>query len=307
MSYHEAVMAREALEGLSIRPDGVYVDVTFGGGGHSRLILGQLGTKGRLIAFDQDEDARRNLFPDGRLEFIPHNFRYLKKFLRVSGISAVDGILADLGVSSHQLDEASRGFSFRFDHALDMRMTAQGELTAAQVLNTYPAERLQAILSAYGELRNSRTLAEAIVAERGHRELRTIADLVGIAEPLIRGNRHRYLAQLFQALRIEVNDEIGALRDFLGQAIDVLRPGGRLVVIAYHSVEDRMVKHSMKTGNTDGRAESDFFGHIYRPYRIITKKAIQPGDAELRSNPRSRSAKLRIAERTDEQQHAPDA
>jgi 16S rRNA (cytosine1402-N4)-methyltransferase len=307
MSYHEAVMAREALEGLAIRPDGTYVDVTFGGGGHSKLILGQLGEEGRLIAFDQDEDAQRNLIQDNRLEFVPHNFRYLKKFLRVSGVTAVDGILADLGVSSHQLDEASRGFSFRFDHALDMRMHTQGELTAARVLNTYPVESLQAIFSAYGELRNSRTLAEAIVAERGHRELRTIDDLIGIAAPLIRGNRHRYLAQLFQALRIEVNDEMGALKDFLDQAIDVLRPGGRLVVIAYHSVEDRMVKYSMKTGNTEGSMESDFFGHIYRPYRMITKKALQPGAPEIRSNPRSRSAKLRIAERTDEDKPASGA
>lgn len=298
-------MAREALEGLAIEPAGTYVDATFGGGGHAGLILEQLGDKGRLIAFDQDEDARRNLLPDKRLEFVPNNFRYLKKYLRVLGVTAVDGILADLGVSSHQLDEASRGFSFRFEYALDMRMNTQAELTAAKVLNTYSQEGLQEIFSQYGELRNSRTLAEAVVSERRHREFRTISDLLGIAEPLVRGNRHRYLAQLFQALRIEVNDEMGALKDFLDQCIEVLRPGGRLVVIAYHSVEDRMVKHSMKFGNVEGAPESDFYGHIFRPYHIITKKALLPDAREIRENPRARSAKLRAAIRTNE--FRPDA
>ena len=300
MAYHEPVMAREALEGLAIKPEGIYVDATFGGGGHARMILEQLGDKGRLIAFDQDEDARRNLPADSRLEFVPNNFRFLKKYLRVLGVAAVDGILADLGVSSHQLDEASRGFSFRFEHLLDMRMNTQADLTAAQVLNTYTQDDLQAIFSEYGELRNSKTLAEAIVSGRRHRELRTISDLIGIAEPLVRGNRHRYLAQLFQALRIEVNDEMGALQDFLDQCIEVLRPGGRLVVIAYHSIEDRMVKYSMKCGNTDGVPESDFYGHIFRPYQMITKKALQPDPQEIRTNPRSRSARLRIAARTEE-------
>lgn len=298
-------MAREALEGLAIRSEGIYVDATFGGGGHARMLLEQLGDKGRLIAFDQDEDARRNLPADRRLEFVPNNFRFLKKYLRVLGIASVDGILADLGVSSHQLDEASRGFSFRFEHLLDMRMNSQADLTAAQVLNTYTQEDLQALFSAYGELRNSRTLAEAIVAERRHRELRTISDLVGIADPLVRGNRHRYLAQLFQALRIEVNDEMGALKDFLDQCIEVLRPGGRLVVIAYHSIEDRMVKHSMKCGNIDGVPESDFYGRIFRPYHLITKKALPPSAQEIRSNPRARSARLRIAARTEEGRTAP--
>lgn len=294
-------MAQEALEGLAIRPDGVYVDATFGGGGHAGLILQQLGGKGRLIAFDQDEDAQRNVPEDVRLEFVPHNFRYLKKFLRLCGIRAVDGILADLGVSSHQLDEATRGFSFRFDHFLDMRMNQQAELTAAKVLNTYSQEALQDIFSRYGELRNARTLSEVLVAERAHREIKTIGDLLSIAEPLIRGHRHRYLAQLFQALRIEVNDEMGALKDFLDQCLEVLKPDGRLVVITYHSVEDRMVKHAMKTGNVEGNAEQDFYGHIFRPYHLITKKALEPGPEEIRSNPRARSAKLRIAARTSEQ------
>ena len=298
-------MARESLEGLAIRSEGTYVDATFGGGGHAGMILNQLGDKGRLIAFDQDEDARRNLPSDARLEFVPNNFRFLKKYLRVFGVTEVDGILADLGVSSHQLDEASRGFSFRFEHLLDMRMNAQADLTAAKVLNTYTQEDLQAIFSQYGELRNSRTLAEAVVAERRHREFRTISDLVGVAESLVRGNRHRYLAQLFQALRIEVNDEMGALKDFLDQCVEVLRPGGRLVVIAYHSVEDRMVKHSMKCGNIDGVPESDFYGRIFRPYHIITKKALQPDNQEIRRNPRARSARLRIAVRTDEGRIAP--
>ncbi len=298
-------MAREALEGLAIRSEGTYVDATFGGGGHARMILEHLGDKGRLIAFDQDEDARGNLPTDRRLEFVPNNFRFLKKYLRVLGIASVDGILADLGVSSHQLDEASRGFSFRFEHLLDMRMNTQADLTAAQVLNTYTQEDLQTIFSTYGELRNSKTLAEAVVAGRRHRELRTISDLVGIAEPLVRGNRHRYLAQLFQALRIEVNDEMGALKDFLDQCIEVLRPGGRLVVIAYHSIEDRMVKHFMKCGNIDGEPESDFYGHIFRPYHIITKKALQPDAQETRRNPRARSARLRIAARTEEGRTAP--
>ncbi len=297
MSYHEPVMAEEALQGLSIHPDGVYVDATFGGGGHSRLILNALSGKGRLIAFDQDEDAKANLPQDGRLEFVPHNFRLLRKFCRLAGVKAVDGILADLGVSSHQLDEGTRGFSYRFDHLLDMRMNQLEPRTAATVLNTYSPEDLQELFSAYGEVRNARSLAMRIASERSHREIKTVGDLLSIAEPLVRGHRQRYLSQVFQALRIEVNDEMGALTEFLEQSLEVLKPGGRLVVIAYHSLEDRLVKHFLKTGNGDGEIEQDDFGHIYRPFQVITKKALEPSPEEIERNPRSRSAKLRIAEK----------
>ena len=297
MSYHEPVMAEEALQGLSIHPDGVYVDATFGGGGHSRMILNSLSGKGRLIAFDQDEDAKANLPQDGRLEFVPYNFRLLRKFLRLAGVKVVDGILADLGVSSHQLDEGTRGFSYRFDHLLDMRMNQMEPRTAATVLNTYSPEDLQELFSAYGEVRNARSLAMRIVSERSHREIKTVADLLSIAEPLVRGHRQRYLSQVFQALRIEVNDEMGALTEFLEQSLEVLKPGGRLVVIAYHSLEDRLVKHFLKTGNGEGEIEQDDFGNIYRPFRVITKKALEPSPEEIERNPRSRSAKLRIGEK----------
>jgi 16S rRNA (cytosine1402-N4)-methyltransferase len=290
-------MAAESLEGLAIRPAGVYVDATFGGGGHSRLILQQLGDKGRLIAFDQDEDAVRNVPGDARLTFVPHNFRFLKRFLKLYGIKAADGILADLGVSSHQLDEAERGFAYRFDAGLDMRMNRQQERTAADVLNTYSAEALQRLFSEYGEVRNARTLAQRLVQERQSRSIDTVANLLAVVEPLIRGKRERYLAQLFQALRIEVNDEMGALADFLAQSLEALRPGGRLVVIAYHSVEDRLVKNFLKTGNIHGTPERDFYGNIYRPFRILTKKALQASPEEIAENPRARSARLRIAER----------
>lgn len=302
MSYHEPVLAAEAIAGLAIAPGGIYVDATFGGGGHARLILEQLGPAGRLIAFDQDADAEANLPKDDRLLFVPHNFRYLKRFLRLHGVSAVDGILADLGVSSHQFDEGARGFSFRFDSALDMRMDQREEKTAARIVNTYDASALQDVFSRFGEVRNAKSLAMAIEEARTHREIRTIADFLAILEPLIRGQRARYLAQVFQALRIEVNDEMGALQDFLEQSLTVLHPGGRLVVISYHSLEDRMVKQFMKTGDIQGALEQDFYGHIHRPFRLITKKAMEPGAEEQHRNPRSRSARLRIAEkkRTEE-------
>lgn len=295
MRYHQPVMAAEALEALHIQPDGVYVDATYGGGGHARLILASLGSKGRLIAFDQDEDASANVLDDPRLVFVPHNFRDMKKFLRLHGFKAVDGILADLGVSSHQFDEAERGFSFRSEYPLDMRMDKSGSLDAIRVLNSYPEEELLRILSAYGEVRNARTLARRIVEMRGHREIKTTPDLLAVLEPLIRGQRERYLAQVFQALRIEVNDEMGALEAFLGQAIEVLKPGGRLVVISYHSIEDRLVKHFMKAGNASGEPEHDFYGNIYRPFQLVSKKAVEPGAVEIAQNPRSRSAKLRAA------------
>lgn len=297
MSYHIPVLAEEALDGLAIQPSGIYVDATFGGGGHARMLLERLGPQGKLLAFDQDADAVANLPDDERLVFIPHNFRHLKRFLRLHGVRGVDGILADLGVSSHQFDEGSRGFSFRFDSALDMRMDQRENRTAAHILNTYEADALQDLFGRYGEVRNAKSLAVAIVEARTHREIRTIADFLSVMDPLVRGQRARYLAQAFQALRIEVNDEMGALQDFLEQALAVLNPGGRLVVISYHSLEDRMVKQFMKTGDTEGKLEQDFYGHIHRPFVLITKKAIEPGSEEQQRNPRSRSAKLRVAEK----------
>jgi 16S rRNA (cytosine1402-N4)-methyltransferase len=298
-SYHRPVMAAESVGGLAVRKEGTYVDATFGGGGHSALILELLGDNGRLISFDQDEDAALNVPADPRLIFVPHNFRFLRRFLRLHGISQVDGILADLGVSSHQLDEAGRGFSFRQDALLDMRMNRGQERSAAGVLSTYSVAELQRVFSEYGEVRNSRTLAERIVAERHVRPVETVGNLLSVIDPLIRGKRERYLSQVFQALRIEVNDEMGALADFLQQAFEVLRAGGRLVVISYHSVEDRLVKNFLKTGNEAGEVEDDFYGNIFRPFRLITRKALSPSEAEIRENPRARSARLRIAERTD--------
>lgn len=295
--YHLPVLAKESIEMLTVKPAGAYVDATFGGGGHSRLILNELGDKGRLFGFDQDEDALPNVPDDTRFEFIQSNFRYLKRFLKLHGVKAVDGILADLGVSSHQLDEASRGFSYRFDAELDMRMNQQGERTAADVVNSYPTEDLQRVFSEYGEVRNARTLAQRIADERQVREIRTIADFLAIVEPVIRGQRLRYLSQVFQALRIEVNDEMGALREFLEQSMEVLKPGGRLVVITYHSIEDRLVKNFLKTGNAEGEVKKDFYGNIERPFKVITKNAIEPSEEEIRQNPRARSARLRVGEK----------
>lgn len=298
-NYHEPVMAAESIDGLAIKEDGIYVDATFGGGGHSALILNKLGDKGRLFGFDQDEDAAANVPDDDRLVFVPHNFRFLHRFLKLHGVKQVDGILADLGVSSHQINVAERGFSYRFDSQLDMRMNRQGELTAEKVINTYSEEELQRVFSDYGEVRNARTLAARIVSERSTGNISTVGALLAVVEPLIRGKKERYLSQVFQALRIEVNDEMGALEAFLQQSLEALRAGGRLVVIAYHSVEDRMVKNFMKTGNAAGVAERDFYGNIYRPFHLVTKKALLPSAAETRANPRARSAKLRIAERLE--------
>lgn len=295
MEYHNPVLATEAIEALNLQTAGTYVDATFGGGGHARLILQALGEQGRLIGFDQDEDAQRNTLDDPRFTFVPHNFRFLRRFLRLHGAEQVDGILADLGVSSHQLNEAERGFSFRFDTQLDMRMNQQGERSAADVLATYTEAELQNMFGTLGEVRNARTLAQAIVRERQVRPLRSIGDLLALLDPLVRGQRNRYLAQVFQALRMEVNDEVGALRDFLEQSLQVLKPGGRLVVIAYHSIEDRMVKNCIKTGNVDGKMEQDFYGNIARPFEVLSKKAILPSEAEIKENPRSRSAKMRVA------------
>ncbi|MCB0651577.1 MAG: 16S rRNA (cytosine(1402)-N(4))-methyltransferase RsmH [Saprospiraceae bacterium] len=294
--YHIPVLAKESIDALNIKPKGVYVDATFGGGGHSKLILDKLDTDSRLIGFDQDEDALANVIDDDRFTFVHHNFRFLKRFLKLHGIRKVDGILADLGVSSHQLDEAERGFSYRFDAKLDMRMNQQSGENAADLLNTLNAEALQNLFSLYGEVRNSKMLASAIVAKRQASSIRTIGDFLAVLDPLIRGQRNRYLAQVFQALRIAVNDEMGALADFFQQAGEVLNPGGRLVVITYHSIEDRLTKRLLKTGNVEGTVEKDFYGNINKPFKVMTKKAIVPTPEEIKRNPRSRSAKLRIGE-----------
>lgn len=297
MQYHQPVLARECLEGLAIKPDGVYVDATFGGGGHAKLILRELGGNGRLIGFDQDKDAAANAPDDPRLLFVAANFRYLNRFLRLHGVASVDGILADLGVSSHQLDTRERGFSYRFDAPLDMRMNQLEERTAADVVNTYSAPELQEVFSKYGEVRNARTLAQVIAEAREQTPIQTVGGFLQIVDPVIRGHRNRYLSQVFQALRIEVNDEMGVLQDFLEQSLEVLREGGRLAVIAYHSVEDRMVKSFLKTGNVEGSVEKDFYGNIYRPFKVLTRKAIVPDATEITDNPRARSAKLRIGQK----------
>jgi 16S rRNA (cytosine1402-N4)-methyltransferase len=290
-------MAEACIDFLNIRPEGTYVDVTLGGGGHSRLILEKLGAKGRLVVFDQDEDAVQNVPADERVLFAPANFRHLKRYLRLLGIRSIDGLLADLGVSSHQFDEGDRGFSYRFDAPLDMRMDQSQELTAAGVLAGRDAAALQRMFSDYGELRNARTLALHLTAQQKARPIATIGDLLSAIEPVIKGPRQRYLAQVFQALRIEVNDEMGALADMLVQATEVLSAGGRLVVLSYHSLEDRLVKNVMKTGNAAGVLQQDFFGNTDRPYELITKKPLLPDAPEIKVNPRAHSAKLRVAER----------
>lgn len=302
--YHIPVLLLESIDWLDIKPDGMYVDATFGGGGHSRAILDKLSGKGRLFAFDQDEDAENNtrhapFAGNASFVFIRSNFRHLKRQLRAEGVKpgSVDGILADLGVSSHQLDTADRGFSYRFDAPLDMRMNTADGPTAADVLNQYAQEELHRMLGELGEVRNARTLAQHLAQQRQARPFRTTGDLLTALEPLIRGERLRYLSQVFQALRMEVNDELGALQDFLTDASSMLRPGGRLVVIAYHSLEDRLVKNVMKTGNAGGEVQQDFYGNIERPYEVLTKKALTPPAAETRENPRARSAKLRAATR----------
>lgn len=299
MSYHVPVLAEESIESLAIKKDGIYVDATFGGGGHSRLILNELGEKGKLYAFDQDDDSLRNQLDDERFVFNHHNFRFVKQFLRLHGVKQVDGILADLGVSSYQLDKPERGFSYRFEADLDMRMNRRDERRASDILNSYSVEELQRIFSAYGEVRNSRSLAQKIVQEREVKKIQTIGDFLLIVEPLIRGFRGRYLAQVFQALRIEVNDEMGALHAFLEACLDVLKPGGRLVVISYHSIEDRPVKNFLKTGNVEGKVNKDFYGKIDRPFELINKGVIVPSEKEIERNPRARSAKMRVGVRTE--------
>ena len=297
MSYHDPVLLQESIEALNIKEDGVYVDATFGGGGHSKLILQKLGAKGRLLAFDQDDEVLANLFSEERFSFIPHNFRYVKRFLRLEGIDKVDGILADLGVSSHQLDKAERGFSYRFEAALDMRMDQQQTQKASDILNDYSAAGLQEIFSKYGEVRNAKTLAQHIVANRKKRSIQTIGDFLLLLEPLIRGNKNRYLAQVFQALRIELNEEMLVLEEFLEAAKDLLLPKARFVLIAYHSLEDRLVKNFLKTGNVEGTFNKDFYGNIERPFKLITKKPLLAPKEEIARNPRARSAKMRVAEK----------
>ena len=294
--YHSPVMLHECIEGLDIKPEGIYVDVTFGGGGHSREILKNLSAKGRLLAFDQDADAQNNIPKDDRLTFIDQNFRYLKNNCRLQGAMPVDGILADLGVSSHQFDQPERGFSIRFDAELDMRMDQSTGLTAKEVINSYSEEDLHKIFGIYGEIKNAKTLAKTICTARLNGAINTVADLKqAIVKQTPKGKENKYLAQVFQALRIEVNQELEALREFLEQSVEVLKPGGRLVVMSYHSLEDRLVKNFIATGKFRGEVEKDFFGNPIRPLEAVTRKAVTASEEEIRQNNRARSAKLRIA------------
>lgn len=299
MVYHVPVLLQESLEGMAIRPDGVYVDVTFGGGGHSREILRRLGDNGRLYGFDQDADAEKNIPDDPHFTFVRSNFRYLYNFMRYhQEVDKVDALLADLGVSSHHFDDKERGFSFRFDGLLDMRMNTRAGKTAADVLNTYTEEALADVFYLYGEVKVARKLASMVVSARDAKPFATIEDLLEVVKPFIgRDKEKKFLAQVFQALRIEVNDEMRALREMLMATLKVLKPGGRLVVITYHSLEDRLVKNFLKSGNFEGKAEQDFFGNVQSPFRLVNNKVIVPSSDEIERNPRSRSAKLRIAER----------
>lgn len=300
-TYHIPVLMKDSVDGLNIGSAGIYVDVTFGGGGHSREILSRLDADGHLYSFDQDADAEKNIINDNRLTFVRSNFRYLKNWMRYYGVDHIDGLLADLGVSSHHFDDESRGFSFRFDAPLDMRMNKRDGTTAADVVNTYDGERLADIFYLYGELKNSRKIAAALVKARAAHKIETTQDFIGAVESLFRREREKKdMAKLFQALRIEVNNEMTALKEMLRSATELLRPGGRLSVITYHSLEDRIVKNVMKTGNPEGKMKQDFFGRIETPFTLINNKVITPDDEELTNNPRSRSAKLRIAEKKDD-------
>ena len=297
-TYHIPVLLHESVEGLNLKPEGIYVDVTFGGGGHSKEILRQMDPNCQLFSFDQDEDAEKNIVNDDRFTFVRSNFRYLHNFLRYYDVEEIDGLLADLGVSSHHFDDSERGFSFRFDGKLDMRMNKRSGMTAADIINTYEEERLADIFYLYGELKNSRKLASVLVKTRAKKEFVTINDFLEVVKPLYgREREKKELAKVFQALRIEVNQEMEALKEMLYAAANALKPGGRLVVITYHSLEDRMVKNIMKTGNIEGKAEKDFYGNVQSPFRLVNNKVIIPSDEEINTNPRSRSAKLRIAEK----------
>jgi len=316
-TYHVPVLLKESVNGLHIKPNGIYVDVTFGGGGHSREILSRLGADGHLFSFDQDADAENNIFEDrgdakdcsneqkgkrfvddSRFTFIRSNFRFLKNWMQYYGIEQIDGLLGDLGVSSHHFDDESRGFSFRFDAPLDMRMNKRAGKTAADIVNEYDEEQLANLFYIYGELKNSRRIASALTNARRQKPIVTTSDFISAVEPLFKREREKKdMAKLFQALRIEVNHEMTALKEMLMAATDVMKPGGRLSIITYHSLEDRIVKNIMKTGNIEGKVEQDFFGHIDSPYKLINNKVIVPSEEEQSQNPRSRSAKLRIAER----------
>jgi 16S rRNA (cytosine1402-N4)-methyltransferase len=298
-AYHLPVLLEETLDYLRIRPGGRYVDCTFGGGGHSRGILGKLGPTGRLFAFDQDKDARANLPDDSRIQFLPHNFRHLGRFLRLHEVTAVDGILADLGVSSHQFDEAARGFSFRFEGDLDMRMDQRQSLTAYEVVNNWSEQQLHKLFEQYGEVTNAKTLARTIVQVRRSVSLKTISNFRSALAPVVKGNPNKYFAQVFQALRIEVNDELGALKEMLLQSPGLLSTGGRIAIITFHSLEDRLVKNFFRKGSFEDEDSHDPFGQSASPplLKVITKKPVIAGEKELQTNPRSRSAKLRVAER----------
>ncbi len=296
-TYHIPVLLEESLQGLSILPNGTYVDVTFGGGGHSKGILSRLGNDGRLFGFDQDADTKKNIPNDKRFCFVWSNFRYISNFMRYHEVDGVDGILADLGVSSHHFDEAERGFSFRFDGKLDMRMNQSATLTAEHILNTYSEEALADIFYYYGELSQARKLAKHIVKERASQPITGIFQFVALLQPLLGRDNKKQLAPIFQALRIEVNGEMNALKELLNGALQVLKPGGRIAVITYHSLEDRLVKNFFKTGNFEGKVEKDFFGKISTPFKLINRQVIIPSNDEIQANPRSRSAKLRIAEK----------
>lgn len=299
--YHIPVLLHESVDGLAVKPDGTYVDVTFGGGGHSREILSRLGPEGHLYGFDQDVDAMANAPEDEpRFTFVRSNFRYLTNWMNYYGVDRLDGLIADLGVSSHHFDDAERGFSFRYDAPLDMRMNERARTTAADIVNQYDEARLADILYLYGELKNSRRIAAALVKARAERPIETIDDFLNVVKPLLpREREKKYLACAFQALRIEVNHEMDALHEMLEAALARLRPGGRLVVLTYHSLEDRMVKNFIRSGRFDGKVEQDFFGRKLTPWRAVNSKVIVPSEAEQRDNPRSRSAKLRIAEKVE--------
>ena len=297
-TYHVPVLLNESIDGLAIKPDGIYVDVTFGGGGHSKEILRRLGKKGHLYSFDQDPDAEKNIVNDDRFTFVRSNFRYLKNWMRYYGVDHIDGLLADLGVSSHHFDDETRGFSFRFDAPLDMRMNKRAGTTAAEILNNYDEEQLADIFYIYGELKNARKIAAIIANTRNEKKIETTGDLMNVTEKLFQREREKKeMAKMFQALRIEVNHEMDALKEMLNGAMDTLCEGGRLSVITYHSLEDRIVKNMMKAGNVEGKVKQDFFGRIEAPFRLVNNKVIVPSDEEQQQNPRSRSAKLRIAEK----------
>ena len=296
--YHIPALLNECIEGLNINPEGIYVDATFGGGGHSRAIVNNLGDKGHLYSFDQDQDAIANAIDDPRFTFVYSNFAYITNFMRFHGVKHADGILADLGVSFHHFDESDRGFSFRFDGTLDMRMNQRGGKGARWILANYSEEQLAQIFYLYGELKTSRKIANAIVKSRNNKTINTTGELLDIIKPFIKpAQEKKELAQVFQALRIEVNNEIDVLKSFLNQTIKVLKPGGRIVILTYHSLEDRLVKNFFKSGNIEGKVEKDFFGKVNSPFRLINNKVIVASEEEVARNPRARSAKLRIAEK----------